>query len=93
MQRGVDRQIYSIHAPGVAALVLPAFAAVGYPGAVATVIAAMAAGTAAAWLAAWWLTASSGAAWAAWLAVVVVRAAGAAQLHHLPRSGWRGRRR
>ena len=53
MRRGVDRQIYSIHAPGVAALVLPAFAAVGYPGAVGTVIAAIAAaGTAAAWLAA-----------------------------------------
>ena len=71
MRRGVDRQIYSIHAPGVAALVLPAFAAVGYPGAVGTVIAAIAAGTAAAWLAAWWLTASIGAAWAAWLALVV----------------------
>ena len=41
MRRGVDRQIYSIHAPGVAALVLPAFAAVGYPGAVGTVIAAI----------------------------------------------------
>ena len=71
MRRGVDRQIYSIHAPGVAALVLPAFAAVGYPGAVGTVIVAIAAGTAAAWLAAWWLTASIGAAWAAWLALVV----------------------
>ena len=55
----------------MAALVLPAFAAVGYPGAVGTVIAAIAAGTAAAWLAAWWLTASIGAAWAAWLALVV----------------------
>ena len=40
MRRGVDGQIYSIHAPGMAALVLPAFAVAGYAGAVATVIAA-----------------------------------------------------
>ncbi len=70
MRRGVDGQIYSIHAPGVSALVLPAFAAAGYAGAVVTVIALTAAGTAAAWLAAYWLTGSAGAAWAAWLAIV-----------------------
>ncbi len=71
MRRGVDRQIYSIHAPGVSALVLPAFALAGYHGAVATVIGVAAAGMAAVWVAAFWLTASIGAAWAAWLALVV----------------------
>ena len=71
MQRGVDGQIYSIHAPGVSALVLPAFAVAGYRGAVATVIVVAAAGLSAAWIAAYWLTASTGAAWTAWLALVV----------------------
>lgn len=70
IRRGVDGEIYSIHAPGISALVLPAFAAAGYAGAVVTVVALTAAGTAAAWLAAWWLTGSAGAAWAAWLAIV-----------------------
>ncbi len=32
MQRGSDGQIYSIHAPGLSALVAPAFALAGYPG-------------------------------------------------------------
>ena len=71
MRRGVDRQIYSIHAPGLSALVLPGFAVAGYDGAVATVIIVAAAGMSAAWIAAFWLTASTGAAWAAWLALVV----------------------
>ncbi|MGD9905699.1 MAG: hypothetical protein AB7U83_19680 [Vicinamibacterales bacterium] len=71
MQRGIDGEIYSIHAPGVAAVVLPAFAAAGYPGAVATVVVLVAAGTAAAWLGAYWLTASAAAAWAGWLALVM----------------------
>ena len=34
LRRGRDGAIYSIHAPGVSALVLPAFALAGYPGAV-----------------------------------------------------------
>lgn len=70
MQRGVDRQIYSIHAPGVSAVVLPAFAVAGYAGAVATVIAIVAVGLGAVWVAAWWLTQSAGAAWAAALALL-----------------------
>ncbi len=72
MRRGVDRQIYSIHAPGVAALVLPAFAAGRLSG--------RRRHGDRAWrpparrrrgVAACWLTASVGAAWAAWLALVV----------------------
>ncbi|MEZ5294583.1 MAG: hypothetical protein R2745_26120 [Vicinamibacterales bacterium] len=69
MRRGTNRQIYSIHAPGVSILVLPAFAAAGYAGAVATVIALVALGLALAWRAAHLLTDSAGAAWAATLAV------------------------
>ena len=35
MKRGQNGQIYSIHAPGLSALLLPAYAAAGYRGAVA----------------------------------------------------------
>ena len=38
LQRGRDGEIYSIHAPGVAVLVLPAFALFGYRGAQVTVL-------------------------------------------------------
>ncbi len=34
VQRGRDGEIYSIHAPGVSALVAPVFAIAGYPGTV-----------------------------------------------------------
>lgn len=69
MRRGVDGQIYSIHAPGVSALVLPAFAAAGYAGAVATVVAVGAVGMAALWWLTFVLTGSAGAAWMAWSSV------------------------
>jgi hypothetical protein len=69
MRRGTDGQIYSIHAPGVSALVLPAFAVAGYPGAVVTVVAVGALGMAALWTLVFQLTASSGAAWIGWTAV------------------------
>ncbi len=68
-RRGTDRQIYSIHAPGVSALVAPAFALFGYPGAVLAVIAMVAAGTALVWQAAFVLTGSAAAAWAGWAAL------------------------
>lgn len=35
LRRGLNGQIYSIHAPGLAMLLLPAYAVAGYPGAVA----------------------------------------------------------
>ena len=65
-RRGLDRQIYSIHAPGVSALVAPAFAVAGYPGAVFTVIAVVSLGLALLWRAAFVLTGSAAAAWLAW---------------------------
>jgi hypothetical protein len=69
MRRGTDRQIYSIHAPGVSAVVLPAFAVAGYPGAVVTVVAVGALGMAALWTFVFQVTASAGAAWIGWAAV------------------------
>ena len=38
LKRSTSGEIYSIHAPGVSVIVLPAFAIAGYPGAVATLI-------------------------------------------------------
>ncbi len=63
IRRGTDRQIYSIHAPGVSAVVLPAFAVAGYLGAVVTVVAVGALGMAALWTLVFALTASVDAAW------------------------------
>ena len=69
MQRGTDGEIYSIHAPGIAALVAPAFRLAGYFGAVATVIVVSALGLALTWQAAFLLTGSRAAAWIGWLAI------------------------
>ena len=63
MRRGRDRQIYSIHAPGTSAVVLPAFALAGYAGAVLSVAIIVAAGLAALWLAAYRLTGGTAGAW------------------------------
>jgi hypothetical protein len=64
LQRGKDGEIYSVHVPGVSAVVLPAFAVAGYAGALATVAGIVAAGLAIAWMAAFWITRSRTAAWA-----------------------------
>lgn len=69
LTRGTDGEIYSVHPLGIAFLVLPAFAVAGYLGAVATIMAATALGSALAWRVAWMLTASAGGAWAGWAAV------------------------
>ncbi len=69
MRRGADGQIYSIHAPGLSAIVLPAFALAGYPGAVATVVLLVVVASVLTWTTAWWLSASVAGAWAAWAAV------------------------
>ena len=69
LQRGQNGEIYSIHSPGISAVVLPAFAVAGYAGAVATVIAMVALGAAVTWHVAWLLSASVGGAWLGWAAV------------------------
>lgn len=70
IQRGKDGEVYSIHAPGTSALVLPAFLAFGYRGAQITVMIAAAAAAMLVWLIGWRLTHSAGAAWFGWAAVV-----------------------
>jgi hypothetical protein len=69
--RGRDKEIYSIHAPGVSALVAPAFVAGGYYGAGLLVLALSALGTALAWHLAWIVTRREDAAWFGWAAVTL----------------------
>ena len=69
LRRGVNGQIYSIHAPGLPLLVAPAFAALGYRGVVAALVVVSAIGSALAWLAAWLVTHDRGASWFGWAAV------------------------
>jgi hypothetical protein len=70
-RRGRNGEIYSIHAPGLPALVLPAFALAGYHGVVAFLILLSAAGSALAWRVAWEATRRHDAAWFAWAAVTL----------------------
>ena len=69
LARGREGRIYSVHAPGVSALVLPAFAVFGFRGAQATLILLFAITGALMWRAAWRLTGETSAAWFAWAAV------------------------
>jgi hypothetical protein len=71
IQRGRDGEIYSIHAPGLPALVLPGFALFGYRGAQATILVLAAVAGAFVWRAAWRATDSGPAAWFAWAAAVL----------------------
>ncbi|HSK10062.1 MAG TPA: hypothetical protein VK911_10830 [Vicinamibacterales bacterium] len=63
LRRGQDGQIYSIHSPGLPAVIAPAFAMGGYPGVVAFLVILSALGMALVWRAGWLLTGSAGAAW------------------------------
>ncbi|MGE5834341.1 MAG: hypothetical protein ACM4AI_07680 [Acidobacteriota bacterium] len=69
LRRGRDGQIYSIHAPGLPVLVLPAFWLVGYRGAQATVLIVAALCGALIWNLGWRATRSTRAAWFAWAAI------------------------
>jgi hypothetical protein len=69
--RGRDGEIYSIHAPGVSALVAPAFALAGYPGVVIFLVLLAAAGSGLAWRLAWLVTRREDAAWFGWAAVTL----------------------
>jgi hypothetical protein len=71
LRRGREGRIYSIHAPGLPLLVLPAFAVGGYSG-VALFLALMsAAGSLLAWRAAYQVTGDLTAAWVGWTAVAL----------------------
>ncbi len=69
LRRGVNGQIYSIHAPGLPALVLPAFALGGYRGVTIFLSLIAALGTALAWHVGWLLTQRASAAWIGWGAI------------------------
>jgi hypothetical protein len=69
--RGKNGAIYSIHAPGVAAIVLPGYALAGYRGAQATIVPLAAIAGALVWLAAWRATRNLSAAWFAWAAIAL----------------------
>jgi hypothetical protein len=69
IRRGRDGQIYSIHAPGVPALVAPAFALAGYRGVVFFLIAVAALASGLVWHVAWLAAGRRDAAWFAWGAV------------------------
>ena len=69
VRRGRNGEVYSIHAPGVPALVLPAFAIGGYHGVVVFLILIAACAAGLAWWLGWHVTGSAGAAWFGWAAV------------------------
>jgi hypothetical protein len=69
LRRGQNEQIYSIHAPGLSALVLPAFAAAGYRGVVVLLALLASIGASLLWRAGYRLTGSPAAAWFGWATV------------------------
>jgi hypothetical protein len=71
LRRGQNGQIYSIHAPGLPALVAPAFAAAGYPGVVVFLALVSALGGLLVWLTGFRLTGSRAAAWFGWASVTL----------------------
>jgi hypothetical protein len=71
LRRGRDGAIYSIHAPGLAVLVLPAFALGSYVGVTSFLVLISAAGSVLAWRAAYRLTGDAGSAWIGWAAVAL----------------------
>jgi hypothetical protein len=70
-RRGRDGQIYSVHAPGLAVLVAPAFAVAGYPAVVIFLVLLAAAGAALAWHIARTATGREDAAWFGWASVTL----------------------
>ena len=71
IRHGRNGKMYSVHAPGLPAIILPAFALAGYHGVVIFLILAAAAACALAWWLAWRTTGSMRAAWFGWAAVTL----------------------
>ena len=71
IRRGRNGEIYSIHAPGVSALVLPAFAIGGYHAVVVFLILLASAACALAWWLAWRVSGSFAGAWFGWATVAL----------------------
>ena len=70
-RRGRNGEIYSIHAPGLPAVVAPAFAIAGYHGVVVLLILVASAGSALTWSLTYLVTRRSDAAWFGWAAVTL----------------------
>ena len=70
IRAGRDGRTYSIHAPGLPAIVLPAFAIGGYPAVVLFLILTAAAASGLAWWLAWRVSGSRAAAWFGWATIV-----------------------
>jgi hypothetical protein len=71
IRRGADGEIYSIHAPGLSALVAPAFAIGGYRAVVLWLLLVTSCASALAWHLAWLATGNASAAWFGWAAVTL----------------------
>ncbi|HEX6464832.1 MAG TPA: hypothetical protein VFZ98_10275 [Vicinamibacterales bacterium] len=69
VRRGRNGAIYSIHAPGLPAIVLPAFAVGGYRGVVVFLLIVSASASGLAWWLAWRFTGDPAAAWFGWAVV------------------------
>lgn len=69
LRRSVDGEIYSVHAPGLPAIVAPAYALGGYTGVTVFLIVLAAAGTSLAWRICFRVTGRADAAWFGWAAV------------------------
>ncbi len=71
IRRGANGEIYSIHAPGLSAVVAPAFALGGYRAVVFLLLVIASCGSALAWHLAWLATGRAAAAWFGWAAVTL----------------------
>jgi hypothetical protein len=71
LTRGRNGQIYSVHAPGLPAMIAPAFKVFGYPGVLAFLALVGGFGTGLAWRAAWLVTEDAAASWFGWAAVAL----------------------
>lgn len=69
LRRGVDGEIYSVHAPGLSALVAPAYALGGYTGVTIFLVLLSALGASLAWRLGYRVTGRADAAWFGWAAV------------------------
>ncbi|MEP7307132.1 MAG: hypothetical protein ABJA98_16590 [Acidobacteriota bacterium] len=71
LRRGQNQEIYSVHAPGLPAVVAPVFALFGYPGVIVFLSLVSAAATALTWTAVWRITRDAAASWFGWSAVAL----------------------
>ncbi len=71
LARGANGAIYSVHAPGLPAIIAPVFAVFGYAGVLAFLALVSGCGTALAWRAAWLVTGDVAASWFGWASVAL----------------------